>query len=74
MGFLYRGPSVPLENLCAPAPSDARNGPSVPSDGSRAGAPDHRIGSARMLDVVLLALGLTFFVLSVGYAVACDKL
>jgi hypothetical protein len=27
-----------------------------------------------MLDVILLALGLGFFVLSIGYAVACDRL
>jgi len=27
-----------------------------------------------MLDVVLVALGLAFFVLSVGYAYACDRL
>jgi len=27
-----------------------------------------------MLDAVLLALGLVFFVLSIGYAYACDRL
>jgi hypothetical protein len=27
-----------------------------------------------MLDVILLALGLAFFALSVGYTVACDRL
>jgi len=27
-----------------------------------------------MLDVILLALGLGFFVLTVGYAYACDRL
>jgi len=27
-----------------------------------------------MLDVIMLALGLGFFVLSVGYAFACDRL
>jgi len=27
-----------------------------------------------MLDVIMLALGLGFFVLSVGYAYACDRL
>jgi len=27
-----------------------------------------------MLDVILLALGLVFFVLSIGYAYACDRL
>jgi len=39
----------------------------------------HRItrfskGSTAMLDVILLALGLAFFVLSIGYAYACDRL
>jgi hypothetical protein len=29
---------------------------------------------SRMLDVVMLALGLGFFVLSVGYTIACDRL
>jgi len=27
-----------------------------------------------MLDIIMLALGLGFFALSVGYAVACDRL
>jgi len=27
-----------------------------------------------MLDLIMLALGLGFFVLSVGYAYACDRL
>jgi hypothetical protein len=31
-------------------------------------------GGAVMLDVALLALGLGFFVLSIGYAYACDRL
>lgn len=29
---------------------------------------------ASMLDLVMLALGLGFFVLSVGYTIACDRL
>ena len=29
---------------------------------------------AIMLDVILLALGLAFFALSIGYAFACDRL
>jgi hypothetical protein len=34
-----------------------------------------RVGrSIQMLDVILLALGLAFFALSVGYAYACDHL
>jgi len=31
-------------------------------------------GTIAMLDVVLLALGLVFFVVSVGYAYACERL
>jgi hypothetical protein len=31
-------------------------------------------GSITMLDLILLALGLGFFALSVGYAYACDRL
>ena len=30
--------------------------------------------SIQMLDVIMLALGLGFFALSVGYAFACDRL
>ena len=30
--------------------------------------------SIKMLDLVMLAIGLGFFALSVGYAVACDRL
>ena len=33
-----------------------------------------RIRSSRMLDIAMLALGLGFFILSVGYAYACDRL
>jgi SNF family Na+-dependent transporter len=28
----------------------------------------------QMLDVIMLALGLAFFALSVGYTIACDRL
>jgi hypothetical protein len=31
-------------------------------------------GSTPMLDVVMLAIGLGFFALSVGYCYACDRL
>jgi hypothetical protein len=30
--------------------------------------------SIQMLDLILLALGLGFFLLSIGYAYACDRL
>jgi hypothetical protein len=31
-------------------------------------------GAIQMLDVILLAIGLGFFVLSVGYAYVCERL
>ena len=31
-------------------------------------------GSIQMLDLIMLALGLGFFALSIGYAFACDRL
>jgi hypothetical protein len=33
-----------------------------------------RFGSSKMMDVIMLAIGLGFFVLSVGYCYACDRL
>jgi hypothetical protein len=30
--------------------------------------------SIKMLDVIMLAIGLAFFALSVGYTIACDRL
>jgi hypothetical protein len=30
--------------------------------------------SIKMLDVIVLAIGLGFFALSVGYTIACDRL
>jgi hypothetical protein len=30
--------------------------------------------STQMLDIIMLALGLAFFALSVGYTIACDRL
>jgi hypothetical protein len=30
--------------------------------------------SIRMLDLILLALGLGFFALAIGYTIACDRL
>ena len=30
--------------------------------------------SIQMMDIIMLALGLAFFALSVGYAIACDQL
>jgi hypothetical protein len=33
-----------------------------------------RAGGMWMLDIVMLAIGLGFFALSVGYTIACDRL
>jgi hypothetical protein len=35
---------------------------------------DASTGSIPMLDLIMLAIGLGFFALSVGYAYACDRL
>jgi hypothetical protein len=32
------------------------------------------LGACAMLDVIVLAIGLAFFALSVGYTIACDPL
>jgi len=31
-------------------------------------------GACQMMDIIMLALGLVFFALTVGYAFACDRL
>jgi hypothetical protein len=69
MRFLYLSPSPRLENLrpgwhfivIAGEPIFRSRLPSAHQESS-------------MLDVVTLALGLGFFVLSVGYAYACERL
>ncbi|MGL4264187.1 MAG: hypothetical protein ACRCTX_21420 [Afipia sp.] len=43
----------------------------------RGGSIDDAVAPPRniqMLDIIMLALGLGFFVLSIGYAYACDRL
>ena len=34
----------------------------------------HRARSSEMLDIIMLAIGLAFFALSIGYVYACDRL
>jgi hypothetical protein len=82
MKFLCRGPSIPLEDLCDKchlfaARSGSRLDPAqcidVQADTrfrERSAAPE----GCRMLDAVMLAIGLGFFALSVGYTIACDRL
>jgi hypothetical protein len=40
----------------------------------RSWRPEHRTQEQLMLDILMLALGLGFFVLTVGYAYACERL
>jgi hypothetical protein len=36
---------------------------------------DHAVArSIQMMDIIMLAIGLVFFALSVGYTLACDRL
>jgi len=65
MAFLYLRSRPHLENLRAKWHLTLHPGePALAS----------RIRSSRMLDIAMLALGLGFFVLSVGYAYACERL
>ena len=64
MRFLYRRLSLHLENLC-------------PQWQVTAAPETHIVCLARstpMQDLIMLAIGLGFFALSVGYAYACDRL
>jgi hypothetical protein len=84
MRFLYGWPPIPLEDLCDkwhfircprgfpnfdPAQCIGVQAQMLAANGA-AGAG----GSAEMLDIIMLAIGLGFFALSVGYAIACDQL
>ena len=78
MGFLYRSRLLPLENLCltwqvvpcreAPAPPQRQD--VAARRWVNIGAPE----GATMLDLIMLAIGLGFFALSIGYTYACDRL
>jgi len=46
----------------------------APTEISRAGANWVFARSIPMLDILMLAIGLGFFVLSIGYCYACDRL
>jgi hypothetical protein len=83
MRFLYCRSAIPLDDLCGNA--HLRAAARVPeldlvpcigvqADACRDAAPRAPGRSPEMLDVVMLAVGLGFFALSVGYAMACDRL
>jgi hypothetical protein len=69
---LYRAIDFPLEHLRARVPSVTRTEAHTRPDPLGGGVFRERI--SQMLDLLGLAIGLGFFVLSVGYATACDRL
>lgn len=70
MKVLYRGAAVLLAFLCLVVARAA-----VRSRASTGGGSNNcAVGAGTMLDVFMLAIGLGFFVLAVGYTYACDRL
>ena len=67
-----------LENICgewhftATATGNARIAPAIPRRSNAIRLPCNK--EYLMLDVLMLALGLGFFVLAVGYTYACERL
>jgi hypothetical protein len=53
-------------------PFDASREP--PLARASAAHPNSLPPGARMFDIILIAMGLGFFALSVGYTIACDRL
>jgi hypothetical protein len=83
MRFLYCRASIPLEDLCGKwhlvvwprgFPNLIRINASVASGSLLHAGQRAPEGASKMLDIVMLAIGLGFFALSVGYAMACDQL
>ena len=81
MRFLYCWSSIPLEDLCEKWHFFSARVPELDPDqciGAQAEAccmrRIARPGRTEMFDIVMLAIGLGFFALSVGYAMACDQL
>jgi hypothetical protein len=64
MRFLYRNGCLPLENIWRLVPRIRR--PRSTDCVSQ--------GAIHMTDLIMLALGLGFFALSIGYAYACERL
>jgi hypothetical protein len=80
MSFLYCWTSIRLEDLCDKRHFDATRIPEPDPDqcigvqGNLLVSVADTRGSTEMLDIVMPALGLGFFALSVGYVTACDQL
>jgi hypothetical protein len=82
MEFLCRALCAPLEFICRRAQVSARLPASSLVDEDQSCAPAVRSRSPivadrkeqRMLDFILLAVGLAFFALSIAYAFGCDRL
>jgi hypothetical protein len=82
MTFLYESPRIPLESLCGQRHLISRQAASAPRpvdrvDGTPAANAQWmlaRAGDIAMLDLLMLALGFGLFAVSVGYAIACDRL
>lgn len=73
MKFLYRGFVLPLEFLCdAVAPMGHLEPPTNLRMAAR--HPSRGRSKQKMLDVIMLAIGLGFFALAVGYTYACNRL
>jgi hypothetical protein len=86
MKFLYRRGALPLEKISAGCqvmlrPDTAAIGSSLTQikaayqrSAKGNAALSRPPGARKMLDIVMIALGLAFFALSVGYTIACDRL
>ena len=75
MRFLYRWAPLHLENIYRTVPPKHRLPIAAANPARSAGCFRPQDGwSIPMMDLILVALGLAFFVLSVGYAYACERL
>jgi hypothetical protein len=87
MDFLYGRSPSPLENICDKwhlercpgVPGGFHKLLDLPQSAVLKASPLLNVGITRrkehsMLDIIVLAIGLGFFALSVGYTIVCDRL
>jgi hypothetical protein len=75
MRFLYVGLFLHLENIRGSGLAlDPSGTPSPREQHAAAGIGARSQGDIRMLDLILIALGLGFFGASIAYVYACDRL